>query len=270
MKQNDPLISIVIPIYNAEKYLKETIESVIAQSYKNFELLLINHACTDNSISIMENYKAKDNRIQIITLDVNKGGPAYPRNIGIDNANGDYIAFLDSDDVWLKEKLEKEVEILADNDYDIIHTLAYTIDTKSNMTGFLNNQRVYNILHPFLNDLTILYCSNYININTVLMKKDKKIKFREDSYLIALEDWFFWIEHLHNGKNFFLLKENLINYRVDMDSMSNRKTDKSYKKAFYLYALLLNDNKISLGLFISCYIINTLKTILRNIKIKLK
>lgn len=264
------LISVIIPLYNSERYISETIESVINQTYQNWELIVIDDYSTDSSREIVKEYEKKDTRIRLIESETNFGGPARPRNIGIENAKGKYIAFLDSDDVWLVEKLEKQVEVLADSDYDIIHTLAYSIDTQSNKIGLLNNQKVYNALHPFLSDLTIFYFSNYVNINTVLMKKDKDLRFREDKYLVALEDWFFWIENLYNGKHYYLIEENLINYRVDINSISDRKSDKSYKKAFYLYALLLNDNKISLGLFISCYIVNTLKTILRNIKIKLK
>lgn len=269
MHENNPLISIIIPLYNAEKYIVQTIESVINQTYMNWELIVVDDCSTDTSREIVKEYENKDSRIRLIESQVNFGGPARPRNIGIEHAKGEFMAFLDSDDVWLKDKLHAQIKFLHDNDYDMIHTLASTIDVYGDNLAHLNNQRVYNRLHPFLGDLTILYLSNYININSVLMKKDKKIKFREDKNLIALEDWLFWIENLHDGKKFYLIKEELIKYRIDKDSISARGTDKSYKKAFYMYALLLNEKKISHILFSICSIINRLKIIGRNIKLNI-
>jgi len=262
------LVSVIIPIYNAENYLEETILSVLNQTYKNFELLLINHNSTDRSIDIIEKYKKKDERIRIINLNINKGGPAYPRNEGLKSAKGKYVAFLDSDDVWLPEKLEKQLSILSGGQYDVVHTLAYGIDSNSSRISIPDNQKIYNKLRYFVSDISILYFSNYININTVLMKKDINIKFREDKYLIALEDMFFWIENLYLNKKVYLIQEKLINYRVLNNSASDRGSDKSFRKLFYLYSLLLNDGKISLKMFSLCFVVNMCKTIIRNIKNK--
>jgi len=265
---NNPLISVIIPIYNAQNYLEETILSVLGQSYENFELLLINHHSTDGSVNIIDKYVQIDNRIKIVNLNINKGGPAYPRNEGLKIAKGEYIAFLDSDDVWLPEKLEKQLSILLNSSYDIVHTLAYSIDTDSKRIGIVNNQKIYNKLKYFLSDSSILYFSNYININTVLMKNDSHIKFREDKYLIALEDMFFWIENLYRNKKVYLIEEKLINYRIVNNSASDRSSDKSFRKLFYLYSLLLNDNKISLKMFSVCFLVNMFKISIRNIKNK--
>jgi len=265
---NNTLVSVIIPIYNAQKYLEETILSVLNQTYEDFELLLVNHNSTDGSTAIIEKYEAQDTRIKVVNLDVNKGGPAYPRNEGLKIAKGKYVAFLDSDDVWLPEKLEKQVSILSTSSYDIIYTLAYSIDGDSKRIGILNNQKVYNKMKYFFSNLSILYFSNYININTVLMKKDLNIKFREDKYLIALEDMFFWIENVYFDKKVYLIDEKLINYRVLNNSASDRSSDKSFRKLFYLYSLLLNDAKISLKMFSLCFVSNMFKIIIRNIKNK--
>jgi len=262
----NPLVSVIIPIYNAQNYLDETIQSVLNQTYETFELLLINHNSTDKSATIIEKYKQQDKRIKVVNLDVNKGGPAYPRNEGLKIAKGEYVAFLDSDDVWISEKLEKQVSILSTSAYNIIHALAYSIDSNSNRVAISNNQKIYKILKHFFSDISILYFSNYININTVLMKKDLNIKFREDKYLIALEDMFFWIENLYLNKKVYLIEEKLINYRVLNNSASDRGSDKSFRKLFYLYSLLLNDGKISLKIFSLCFIVNMFKIIIRNIK----
>ncbi len=261
----EPLISVITPMYNAQKYILETIQSVLSQTYKNWEMIIVDNKSTDNSIEIVKSIK--DERIKVILLKYNSGGPARPRNVGIENAKGKYIAFLDADDVWLSLKLEKQIKILEDNsDIDIVHSFAYTIDTQSNQTGQFNNQKTLNKLKYVMQPINILYISNYININTVLMRNNSDIKFRENKFLIALEDWAFWIDNKYYGRKEYLINENLINYRVDINSISDRGTDKTYRKAFYLYSILLNEEKISLVRYIFNIFINILKIILKNIK----
>jgi len=262
-----PLVSIVTPLFNASGYIEETIESVINQTYQNWELIVVDDCSTDNSRELVKELAKKDKRIRLIESSENFGGPAKPRNIGIDNAKGDYISFLDADDVFLKEKLEKQLEIFNKNDdVDIVHTLAYTIDIDSNKTGVFKNQKILNKLRYFMKKPDILYLSNFINVNTSLMKNNFNTRFREDKYLIALEDWAFWIDNLHEGKQEYLLKEKLLNYRIDINSISDRGSDKSYRKAFYLYSLLLNENKISLKMFILTLCINSIKIIIKKLK----
>jgi teichuronic acid biosynthesis glycosyltransferase TuaG len=261
-----PLVTIVTPLYNAEKYIGETIESVINQTYKNWEMLIVDDYSTDDSRDIVNQYK--DSRIQLIESKSNFGGPARPRNIGIENSQGEYIAFLDADDVWLPQKLEKQVNFLLDSpNIDIVHTLAYTIDEDSKKIGLFNNQKTVKKLKYFMKKKYILTISNYININTSLMRCNFNTRFREDKYLVALEDWCFWIDNVFYGKKEFLIEEELINYRVDVNSISNRKNDVSYKKIFYLYAVLFNENMISLTRFVLNTNIGIIKIILKRVKI---
>ncbi|MEA1956217.1 MAG: glycosyltransferase family 2 protein [Campylobacterota bacterium] len=260
------LISVVIPLYNARKYILETVESVLNQTYENLEIIIVDDCSTDDSIEIVKKIQKQDKRVKLVESETNFGGPARPRNIGIENSNGEYIAFLDADDVWLPEKLEKQLNFLLINRCDIVHTKAYMIDIESEMIGKFKNQKIYNKLKYFFNDLTILYFSNFININTVLMKKDISLKFKEDKNLIALEDWMFWIENLYNGKKILLLDDFLINYRFDINSISDRKSDKSYRKAYYMYALLLLEKKISMMNFLTSFSLNTFRILLKNMK----
>ena len=110
----EELISIIVPVYNSEKFIKDTIKTVEEQTYENWELLLVNDCSTDNSKKIIEEYEKKDKRIKLIDLEQNSGA-AIARNTGIDRANGKYIAFLDSDDLWEKEKLEKQIKFIKKN-----------------------------------------------------------------------------------------------------------------------------------------------------------
>lgn len=107
-----PLVTVVMPAYNAAKYISETIESVLRQSFSDYELLVVNDFSKDNTAEIVGNYIKYDSRIKIINLSSNMGAPAGPRNIGIHQARGKWIAFLDADDIWHPNKLQRQIEIL--------------------------------------------------------------------------------------------------------------------------------------------------------------
>ena len=110
--QSAPLVSIIIPNFNSQKYLRETILSVIGQTYKNWELIIVDDHSTDNSIKMIEEFTKSDPRVTMLKTIKNSGGPATPRNIGLEHASGDYIAFLDSDDTWFQDKLSVQIEYM--------------------------------------------------------------------------------------------------------------------------------------------------------------
>jgi teichuronic acid biosynthesis glycosyltransferase TuaG len=117
MQNNEPLISIIIPVFNAQKYIEETILSVIGQTYSNWELIVVDDCSTDHSVNIIQDIILLDIRIRLIKSEVGSGGPARPRNIGIESSTGKYIAFLDNDDAWLPDKLEKQVSLMQSKGY---------------------------------------------------------------------------------------------------------------------------------------------------------
>lgn len=258
------IVSIITPVYNAEKYLEETILSVLNQSFKSFEYLLIDHASTDSSIEIMKKYADIDSRIKIIQLEVNKGGPAYPRNEGLRAARGEYIAFIDADDVWKENKLQVQLDFLVSYPaVDMVHSLADIIDENSIIQGSFNNQRIKNILNLFMPINTIIYYANFININTLMLKRSAAMPFKEDTAFNAIEDWIFYILAFQNGKKVHLLKENLISYRIHNASLSTRSSDLSYRKIFVMYSTLLLDFKIPIIHFIFASSLNTCKLLKR-------
>ena len=110
------LVSIIVPVYNSETFIKDTINTVKDQTYSNWELILVNDCSTDNSESIIKEHIEKDKRIKLINLNKNSGA-ATARNFGIEQARGKYIAFIDSDDLWLKDKLEKQIKFMQENSY---------------------------------------------------------------------------------------------------------------------------------------------------------
>lgn len=119
---NNPFVTIFMAVYNVEKFLEESIESILNQTYKNFELLIVNDASTDTSTEILLRYEKKDKRIRIIHNEINRGIP-YTRNIGLKEAKGKYIAIMDSDDIALSNRIEKQVIYMENNlEIDVIGT----------------------------------------------------------------------------------------------------------------------------------------------------
>jgi teichuronic acid biosynthesis glycosyltransferase TuaG len=120
MKTN-PLISIITPCYNSALFIAQTIESVIAQTYKNWEMIIVDDCSTDTSFEIALNYAAKDKRIKVLRMEQNSGA-ALVRNKAIKVSQGEYLAFLDSDDIWLPEKIERQLQFMQENDSDFSFT----------------------------------------------------------------------------------------------------------------------------------------------------
>lgn len=116
-----PLVSIITPVYNAEDFILDTIESVQRQTYKTWELILVNDCSQDKSQTLIESAAKKDLRIKVINLAVNSGA-AVARNTGLQAAQGDYIAFIDSDDLWLPTKLEDQLAFMQAHDYAFTYT----------------------------------------------------------------------------------------------------------------------------------------------------
>jgi len=128
------MISIIIPAYNAEKYITETIDSVLFQTYKDWELIIVDDGSTDDTAKIVKVFCDKDNRIQYFYKE--NSGVSDTRNYGMEKAKGDYIVFLDSDDVWLNIFLEETLSILKENkNIGVVNTNVQFIDYKSNKTS---------------------------------------------------------------------------------------------------------------------------------------
>ena len=115
------LVSVITPVHNAQDFLSQTIESVLNQTYQNFEIILVDDASSDLSRDIIDKYQKIDNRVKSVLLNENLG-VANARNEGIKNANGRFIAFLDSDDLWKEDKLEKQIKFMLKNDYGFTYT----------------------------------------------------------------------------------------------------------------------------------------------------
>lgn len=219
------LVSIVTPLYNSEKYIEETILSVLDQTYNNWEMLIIDDCSTDNGPNIVKKYTEQDERIKYLKLEENSGA-AVSRNKAIELAEGEYIAFLDSDDLWKKEKLEKQVEFMKENDYAISFTEYEEIDESGKKLNILIKApkkavtyRKYLLTNP-IGCLTGMYSVK--KLGKVYMPN---LKNREDTG--------FWLNILKKDKA-YSLKENLAEYRIRKGSLSAKKYE-LIKYHWYLY-----------------------------------
>ena len=184
------LVSIVTPCYNAGTTIVSTIESVVNQTYTNWEMLVVDDCSTDNSADVIKEYASKDFRIKYLRTDKPSGSPALPRNIGIENALGKYIAFLDADDVWLPDKLQLQVEFLEMNGYDLVYSFYEKINWDGVRNGRIVQTRKTSVYKSLLK-------SNAIPCLTSVVKHEAvgETRFKQ----IPQEDFCFWLDILKKG-----------------------------------------------------------------------
>lgn len=241
--------SVIMPAYNAAKFIKESIESVLSQSYGNWELIVINDASTDNTKEIVNSYTLKDKRVKLINLERNKG-IANARNIGIQHVTGRYVSFLDSDDLWKNEKLEKQKKFMEKNNVVFCYTEFELIDEVGKL---LNQKRVV----PESLEYKELLKVNHIGCLTVTIDL-RTIKKVEMPY-IKHEDYATWLRILkdYNIKAYGL-KESLAYYRKTSTSTSANKL-LTLKWTWDIYSNFLGYGKFK-AIFLMCsFIINTIK-----------
>lgn len=208
----EDLVSIITPAYNCEKYISQTIESVLAQTYQNWEMIITNDCSTDMTERIVREYIEKDNRIKLINLEKNSG-VAAARNTSMNMSTGRYIAFLDSDDYWLPEKLECQVNFMRHKKCGF------------SFTGYRNVCNGVIESKAITPPQTVTYKSalkgNPIGCLTVLL--DKKIV--GDVYMdnIRHEDYVLWLKILKNNTLGFGLQKDLARYRKSNEALTSDK-----------------------------------------------
>ena len=190
-----PLVSVVMPTFNHAAYIGEAISSVLSQSYSDLELIIIDNYSTDNTQRIVESFK--DNRIRYFKF-ANNGIIAASRNYGIRQAKGAYVAFIDSDDIWLKDKLQKQIEALEKNrDYQMAFCQFQAMDSNGALQGGVFGPKVAK-LEGFLYD-RLIRC-NFIVSSSVVVRKtvlDQVGHFNEAPKLRCVEDYDLWLRIAH-------------------------------------------------------------------------
>lgn len=212
------LVSIIMPAYNAALYLEDSIKSVLNQTYKHWELLIIDDGSTDETLGIARQYSLKDSRIRVFNQE-NRGIGAA-RNVGIRASGGAWIAFLDSDDLWVETKLERQLEVGDKySDVDVIYTngsIFFNNDLSSlhlyeTISGRFTNKEMY-LLELNTNILPVL---------SILVKRSliNKVGLQDEDYRYG-EDWDHWLRMARGGAVFFGLEEKLFYYRRHSNNIS--------------------------------------------------
>lgn len=247
---NDLLVSIITPSYKSERFISQSIESVISQTYQNWEMIVVDDASPDNSNKIIEEYIKKDNRIKFIKLNKNSG-PAVARNKAIKEANGRYISFLDADDLWMPKKLEKQLEFMKKFNLDLTYSSYNLQDEEDNDLGIFVTKE--NISYESLLKTNSIGCLTAIydtkNIGKMLMPD-----------IIKRQDYGLWLKILKNvGKTKGML-EPLATYRIMKNSVSSNK----FIAAKYVWKIFRDIEKLSFfkSFYYFCYyIFNGLKNL---------
>lgn len=218
------LVSIIMPAYDAEKFIRESIDSVLSQTYKNWELLVVNDCSKDDTEKIVKEYCEFNCKIKLFNNDKNSG-PAITRNKAIKHAKGKFIAFLDSDDVWLPEKLEIQISTMLENGYVFTYTDYHRISENGLTPGKII--RTPNKLSYFqlLRNTAITTSTVILNVNAT-----GKIVMRDTYY----DDFTCWLEVMKRGFIAYRVKEDLLKYRIAPLSISRNKIN-SAKHVWYTY-----------------------------------
>ena len=206
-----PLVSVVIPNYNGSNYIFETIQSVINQTYKNWELIIVDDCSTDDSLKIINGIH--DPRVSVVKLQENKGA-AVARNTAIEISKGRLIAFLDNDDLWISNKLEKQVGFMLENDLMFTYTDYYKLSEKGKFHIKCIKKVTYNDLLK----------NNYILTSTVIYNADVLGKIYMEN-IRKRQDWSLFINVIKESKIAIGLSIPLTLYRKHANSLSAKKTD---------------------------------------------
>lgn len=242
-------VSVITPIYNAEKYLRKTLDSILAQTYKDIEIVLVDDCSSDDSANIIREYMQKHPEIVYFLQETNQGAGAA-RNKALELATGQYVAFLDSDDIWYPNKVSKQIELMEKRNCPFSYTAIEMIDENDNL---LKNKR--NIKetcdYKYLLHNTIIATSSVIIDRTIL--GDFRMPLRRGG-----QDYATWLILLREGCLARGINETLVKYRIGSNSLSSNKF-KSIKQIWEIQSQDEGINKLRVCLNIALFTLNALK-----------
>ncbi|MGL4652166.1 glycosyltransferase family 2 protein [Cetobacterium sp.] len=236
-KYTEPKVSIVVPVYNAEKYICRCIDSILNQTYKNFEVILIDDGSTDNSLEILKGYALKDIRLKVLSQ--KNSGPSSARNTGILIAKGEYLIFIDIDDYIDKDYLAKSLEKMKPKTIvftDTFEVFQSRIDKRKTFPCDNTEFEKIKVLEEIINGSGGLVCCKMIDLNLI---KKEKILF--DINFNMCEDQLFFLEVALKSSNFYYINEFLYFYdRKNEFSLSLKYKDNLYENQMKIFEKIEN------------------------------
>jgi len=212
-KIEEKLVSIITPAFNCEKYIGYTIDSVLRQTYKNWEMIIVDDNSKDNTADVINGYLVNDNRIRYYKLDENSGA-AVARNKAVEMASGEFLAFLDSDDIWYSNKLSQQIEFMVKNNYNFTFTSYDKIDE----SGELLNHTVQADVKKNYNDIL----KNNPGNSTVIYNSSELGKFKIPE-IKKRNDYVMWLKIIKKAKYIYGINQPLGSHRLRPDSLSSKK-----------------------------------------------
>lgn len=224
-----PKVSVVMAVYNGEKYLKEAVDSILNQTYTDFEFIIINDGSTDNSLNILNSFKEKDERIKIISRE-NKG-LVYSLNEGVNMAQGEYIARMDADDISEPDRFEKQLQYMRENELAVCGSYATKINSFGEKIGEMN----YSPSEKKIKSFTLLH-SPFIH-PSVIFKKDvfEKVSGYQ-KFFKHIEDYELWTRIVFKYKT-GNLPERLLKYRIHDDQITKKNNSEMRLKGLFVRIL---------------------------------
>lgn len=213
------LISIIVPVYNVENFIEETLDCVLAQTYPRWELLLVEDCSNDSTVTLIRQYmeRVRDPRIRLIRQPSNMGA-ARARNRGLKEAEGRYVSYLDADDLWIPEKLERELAFMKEKDAAFVFTGYEFADVNGKGTGKIVHVPETLTYRQALSNTTIF-------TTTVMFDLEKLPKEHLEMPVMKSEDTALWFRVLRGGVTAYGLDENLVKYRRAGKSLSSNKLE---------------------------------------------
>jgi len=249
-KPDDKLVTIITPLYNGELFIIDTIKSVLQQTYKNWEMIIVDDSSTDNSVQAVENIIGNETKISMIRLTKNVGS-AQARNTALEVANGRFIAFLDSDDIWYPDKLEKQVEFMLKRKAPISFTSYELIDEN----GVSENHIIHSVEKltqtDYLKNTIIGFSTSMIDTQIV----GNSFRMMD---ILTRQDTSLWITLLGKGLLAHGLDKVLVKYRIHSNSISANKI-KAAKQVWNLYFHIHKFGLFRSIYYFSSYAFNAIK-----------
>lgn len=243
---NNQTVSVIIPVYNAEKYIAYTLDSVLKQTYQDFEIILVDDCSNDSSGKIICSYKKVNDRIVYYRQSINQGA-AVARNKALQLAKGRYVAFLDSDDAWYETKLERQLKFMKRNNCAISCTAMDTMD--ENGKKIRGTRNVHNVI-----SYNFLLRNTMIATSTVIVDRNKTGSF-EMPLRRGGQDYATWLMLLRKGDYCWGLNEVLTRYRILPNSLSSNKW-KSVKQVWQIQRKEEHIAVLPAMFNVCCFVIN--------------
>lgn len=215
-------VSIILPVYNRDRHLGETINSVMRQTYSNWNLIIIDDCSTDQSFNIASDYSAQDRRISVVRMDTNSGNPARPRNLAIQTTDSSFIAFLDSDDIWSPEKLDRQLSFMRVKQSAFSFTGFDIIDEHGDPVGTFNDI-------PTELNATQYMMNTCLAPSTVIVRRDTATPYFPEDRKTGEDFMAFY--HLLKKQNAHGLNEPLTQYRRSNDALSGNVIKNAWQQA---------------------------------------